>query len=65
MDYEITRIKNGETVAVEMTEGLPFETIKNDARNWLELDLADRVEVRDMNGQLVHQHPRVTRAAHP
>ncbi len=65
MNYEIKRIKDGETVALEMNDGLPIETIKADARNWVDLELADRVEVRDMAGRLVHHYPRVLRAANP
>lgn len=65
MDYEIKRYQGGQMVAVEMTDGLPFESIKNDARNWVELGVADRVEVRDMGGTLVHHFPRVMRAANP
>ena len=59
MDYEITRYKNGNIEAVEMTDGWKFETIKADAENWVEQGLADRVEVKTMSGELVYQHPRV------
>lgn len=63
MNYEIKRFQGGETIATEVAKGWSFETIKTDARNWVEMNLADRVEVFDMGGRLVHHFPRVMRAA--
>jgi len=59
MEYEVTRIKNGQVESVEMSSGFPFEKLKDDAVMWVESDLADRVEIRDGSGKLVFHHPRV------
>lgn len=62
MDYELTKIRRGEPNSLEMIKGLPFESITNDIKQWVDDGIYDRVEVRDANGKLVHHYPRVMRA---
>jgi len=59
MEYEITRYKNESIEAVEIATNWSFETVKADAVNWVEQGLADRVEVKNAAGELLHQYPRV------
>ena len=57
------KFKAGAIVGIEMTDGLPFEKIKTDVQNWVDIGIADRVEVRNMAGQLAHYYSRLMRAA--
>ena len=59
MDYHISRTKDGATDGVEIWTVSSFEAVKAYAREVVDLDLADRVEVRDASQTLVFHYPRV------
>lgn len=59
MHFEITRIKDDAIAGTVTSTGFTLETLRQDAKNWYDLGLADRVEIRDHSGALVHHHPRI------
>ena len=63
MDCVITSYKDHQMTSVETRKGFPLESVKQDAFNWVDAGLADRIEVTDMEGKLIFHHPRVTRPA--
>lgn len=63
MEYHVSRMKEGRTEGIETWKGSSLESVKEHARELVDLGLADRVEVRDAAQALVFHHPRVVRPA--
>ena len=64
MDYQIIRFNNGyRWDGSETWKGHPLSAVQDHAREIVEMDLAERVEVRDENDVLVYQWPRTVKAA--
>lgn len=62
-EYHVSGAKNGASDGVEILMGSPFESVKDRARNVVDLDLADRLEVRDASQTPVFYYRRVFRPA--
>ena len=64
MDYQIIRFNNGHRWdGSETWKGHPLSAGQDHAREIIDMDLAERVEVRDENDVLVFQWPRTVKPA--
>ena len=64
MDYQIIRFNNGHRWdGSETWKGHLLSAVQDHAREIIDMDLAERVEVRDENDVLVFQWPRTVKPA--
>jgi hypothetical protein len=62
MDFFLTKTR-GQHGDVEKRTGVLLSAVSNDIRQWVEAGLYQRVEVRDVYGNLVAHWPRILRSA--
>lgn len=65
MDFYLTKTRSGQGRDFEKCSGILLSAISNDIRQWVEAGLYQRVEVRDVYGNLVAHWPRILRSASP
>ncbi|HTI30946.1 MAG TPA: hypothetical protein VL405_02360 [Sphingomonas sp.] len=63
MDFYLTTIRAGQRGDVKKWTGIMLSAISNDIRQWVEAGLYERVEVRDVYGNLVAHWPRILRSS--
>lgn len=63
MPLYIEATKDGQPTSLETWDDILFESAKEHARTLVENDLADRVEIRDENKQLLYHYPRTLQPA--
>lgn len=57
MDYKVICYKCGKVERREVWVNHSFETIRHQAKEWIEQEVADRVTVRDSFGKWVIRYP--------
>jgi hypothetical protein len=63
MDVYLTKTRSGQTRDIEKRSGVLLSTLTADIRGWVEAGLYERVEARDVYGNLVAHWPRILRSA--
>jgi hypothetical protein len=63
MDFYLTKTRYGQRGDVEKCTGVLLSAVSSDIRKWVEAGLYERVEVRDVYGNMVAHWPRIFRSA--